>query len=566
MIRIIPCYSDGEFDVRGIRYLDTTTFELLRLIDSTFCDKLFKNDVPAHFRLDYLVKDEQGKYKKSIGQDILCLDFDLKVKRSEYKDYGEEENAVIEKIVKAFKIGTECMTVVYTGYGLHIFILFDESFFVSNETYLTSLYSLLDLKNSIYNIDTQSFTTAKTMRLPASLYVKKDRVEKHTLILNKASKVYPFKAFRDRFKHLQGKVKERKDKEDFKNIFEWKRIDWEGIVGKQGQEWSGCRFVRYLFENQRHISYQEYMSGLTILSKMFKDEQTAYNYAKLFFEKYPDFDEAEFATKFHEARYKMYPNSCEHIEKIYSHANDNRVGCKTCPHRRLNMPLNVTYFPNKENGFRIMKMTKAGLVPTKIDYASLNRYFNEVEKIYPEKDETLYQYNGKSYEPIPINTVVDKYSHLVQPSIEPHEIGNIKTFVKNFNIFDREKEQKKNERYLVFKNLILDYQTGNTYNHTPEIKSFYHFSFDYTANIKTPVFDEFTEFAFSGNKQERDYFFKYMAVALFGNEHLEKALVLVGDGANGKSTLMNAIRNLYPIDTTLFTPFDPSMLTKRRHL
>ena len=234
-------------------------------------------------------------------------------------------------------------------------------------------------------------------------------------------------------------------------------------------------------------------------------------------------------------------------------------GCIDCPHKKLNQPLNISTYPNIDTGFRIV--TKKG-VRTKINYTSFCDYLREQHFIQGEKDGTIYQKKNGFWQDISTKMLLSKYKKYIQPDCSPTELGDIPKYIRNHNVFDLEIEQRRLKDILIFKNCALNIRTKKLVELPETVKNTYILNFDYNPVEKAPYFEKMVDFIFGSDYESKDYFFKYMSAALFTNDKFHKALILCGDGSNGKSSLMYAISNLFPEESGFFTNIDLSLMTK----
>ena len=321
----------------------------------------------------------------------------------------------------------------------------------------------------------------------------------------------------------------------------------------------GCRFLKHQFNFQNDTSYAEWLAQLTLTSKYNQNELESLQWAKQFSEKYNNFNEDEFLGKFKETRYKMKPMTCKQISSVWRHAEKPGIGCVDCPHKALNMPLNIRFYEDQDTGFR--KVGKNG--PGEINYRSFCDFLNKEELIQTEKDEAFYQYSDDYWQQIADSEFVSNNKHYIYPEIKPQEIPKLKTFMKNHNIFNILNERNKTRDFVFFNNCILNYRTGKIFTELKfKYKNFYKLDFNYDPKAVSPHYEKALNFAFKDNPKDKEYFLQFIAAALFTNHRFHKALVLVGDGSNGKSTLMNGINYLFPTRSKAFIPLNVDTMLK----
>lgn len=532
---------------------------------SSLLDKFRLKDKGCHFRLDAFVKNSKNKYESTNKTNVLAFDYDLIDKYRIGEAFTSEQTQaevlnIFTSLLKFFAIKKDNIFMVSTGYGFHVYIFFDKEYSPVNETWIkpmlreySSMFTSVFLK-----VDTQTASPSKTMRVPGSYYNKDGRHPHMTETGTNKPVQISFDIFKEKFKRSFIKPI-NKNNFGLKTIHKRRHIDVSAILGGGEGGWTGCRFLRWSYENQEDPNYEEYMAQLRLTSRFNKDREKSYHCSREFSRNNKGFDEKEFNKKFHEALDKMYPSTCKHIESIWRFSKDKKFGCVTCPHKKLNLPLLISKYPDKDTGFREIKVTKTGeRIKLGINYTSFCRYLNEQKKILCERDDTVYKYNKQNfYERSSMKLVVSEHMNLVQPQIKPNEIKQLGTFFKNSAVMNREEEERQNQEYIFFKNGNLNLRTmvlENMENST--FKNFYRSPVDYDGDAQCPLYSSLIDFAFGDDIASRDYFFLFIARALFLKESFHKAMVLYGRGSNGKSSLMNGISDLFPEESDVFFPLD----------
>ena len=272
---------------------------------------------------------------------------------------------------------------------------------------------------------------------------------------------WPLHEFINALPAAEGFVPKADKKETERVLRNWHKnnvVDVNSIVGTAEEPWGGCRFIRWTLQAPAEQNYHEWLAQLRMTSRFHPDPENAYKIAKTFSEKDPRFNESEFSVKFNEALLNMFPPTCGDIEKVWRFAGNAQNACKTCPHRKYNFPLSIKRYPNKDNGFRDVRMAKTlsgkpTKVAGKVDNLSLTRYLRDKHKVFAERDECLYRWDKyrKYYKPLDDNQLISDYSALVSPQLRPTELRGFKEFLKNHFIVDREApEDRTKNKYLFF--------------------------------------------------------------------------------------------------------------------
>ena len=566
-IRLIPTLLDGSLDISGMFHVRAVHSELLYGAKIPFEYKTRG----LHWRLDNFQKTEGSVQSEGLTK-VLSFDFDA---RNKIRRASEEEKSLaLGAFLKFFNIKKDEILVNHTPFGFHIYIFFNDYFAPNTEKWLKKL--LADFRATLVNYaldcDSASFNSRRTMRFPGSLYVKPGR-ERRECIVEKSemASFFSWLKFKKKFNKYKSEriphadqIKKSVAEERLRNIQMYKKIDWQSIVGNEGDEWGGCRFIRWAYSAQKELNYYEWIAQLSLTARFLPERERAYVFAKKFSEQYPNFNEGEFALKFDEVLDRMFPASCRQIEQIWRQSSHKTVGCVTCPHRPLNLPLNIKKYSHSDTGFRVVRRNKENReIFGEIAYQSFTDFLVKEHGVFTEKDGSIYIFSEdkKCYirkTKNEFNSFCNKFIHL---GIKPTEIENLRRFFTHNQVFDLELENKKTEGLLFFKNGVLDVETRELKPYSLEkYKNTYCILFNYEPEATAPIYEELLNFAFSGKTSERNYFLKYICESLFTSEnHIEKALILYGDGANGKSSLMNGIVYLFS-DLNIITPLNFNFL------
>ena len=557
-IRFIPFFIDGSQNLRGIFYREGNVYDIVH--DPEKYDLNLSAEL--HYRLDLFEKIDKKWYSKDL-QNLIVLDFDQEGPKEDRKIVTQQDIHTLQKSLSGI-LGGGKLPVNWTGFGLHYYLFFDEYFNPLKNPWLKVFVKELanKLNHPYLKLDPFSVNTHKAMRFPGSFYKKKGLGTEGITRFFSGDKDLRFK-FKDFKTFWEGQSQKsliiKQPNEDLKTLHLKKQPDFNAILGPPGEEWSGCRFLRWAFTNQADQNYPEWLAQLSLVSRAHPDRALAYDYAKAFSYKYPQFNEDEFKVKFNEVLDNMSPASCDHIEGIWRYSSDKEKGCVTCPHRKLNMPLSISFYPHKSTGWRIHKKSKSGqYVAGKIDYVSFTKWLSKVEKMKSCEDESLWKYDkdGGFYKNINEKLFKYTYAPMFVPSLSTQESRDIVTQFHLYENFNFEKQEEILTNKVVFKNGILDLKTGKLLDRKKvKVINNYALNFDYNPKADCPLYKSLIDWAFT-DTAERDYFFKYIVKGLFLGQQIPKALVLCGSGSNGKSSLFNAIGNMFCEESRIITDID----------
>ena len=543
-IKFLKSTHTGEL-IPGSEVISTYShFDLMRLKKLGEYQK-----EPFHWNLS------EWNQKESLGQNLLALDIDQT--KNKTKQLLKFDSPLIKAVLKVFEVKKENCSIVFTSYGYHIYIFFNKNFFLSQESWLNGYIPRFNqiLRPKYFELDKASFIENQYLRVPGSLYARKGIPgNPPTYICFYPQEKASWNLFKKQFNTTPKKEVQKKKHID---LHLHKKIDWDSILGKDRGR-GGCRFLIDQFNNQKDVSYNEWIAQISLTSRYNADEKQSLAWSRQFSEKSPKYTAKEFYFKFKEFRDKNAPYTCKKISHIWKYGGVPGKGCLDCPYKPLNQPLLITHYPNMDTGFRITPLSPKAKKP--IDHESFCNYLIEQHNIQSEKDGTIYRFNEGYWKEYAENLFVSQWKHLIKPQITPGEIKGIKQYIKNHKLFDIITERKKTESIEFFNNAVVNTRTGKVLSHYPG-KNFYKLDFDYDPkNNECPTFKKVLDFAFKNKPNDKKYFLQYMASALFTNDKYHKSLVLLGDGSNGKSTLVYAIQCMFPKESQVFSVLDLNFL------
>lgn len=96
--------------------------------------------------------------------------------------------------------------------------------------------------------------------------------------------------------------------------------------------------------------------------------------------------------------------------------------------------------------------------------------------------------------------------------------------------------------WINFRNGLLDWTTGELHPHDPEVRSTIQFPVDWDPDATCPRFEKFLDESMS--QDYVDLAWEVVGYAMYSGNPLQVAFMFVGNGQNGKSTLIHAIEDM----------------------
>ena len=203
-------------------------------------------------------------------------------------------------------------------------------------------------------------------------------------------------------------------------------------------------------------------------------------------------------------------------------------------------------FPTKVDGFAFLdeKIIKGESVVKRIpDMVDLARYMKEVNHL---KIDDSYRYIYKMGRYVKLtNLGFDKYiQDLTLCRDKPNITNQHKQFTAAYCQLSKG-EFNSPDGYLNLNNCVLNIKTKKTYNNSPEFNFTQILSYDYDEKAECPQFIEFLKHIFFDDQNLIDLLGEVLGYTLIGGDPFKhKAFMLFGEGRNGKSTLLDVIKEL----------------------
>lgn len=195
----------------------------------------------------------------------------------------------------------------------------------------------------------------------------------------------------------------------------------------------------------------------------------------------------------------------------------------------------------------------------KLIIPDLANFIQSVHKFTFEKGE-YWLYNPKkgvwvqAEEFIMNNRIREYLMTLVPDKATPDMVANIRRTLEDIVREQTSKRGKNQFAHMInVKNGMLDPMSGKLYAHNPHYYSFYQIPIDYDRNAECPMWDEFTQYAFDGQKELITLLHRFIAYVISDIRELQFYMHLIGGTGTGKSTIQNTIWKLIGEDkcTTL---------------
>jgi len=206
------------------------------------------------------------------------------------------------------------------------------------------------------------------------------------------------------------------------------------------------------------------------------------------------------------------------------------------------------FIPSKDNGFYIIERLRGGGTRYLPQHEDLLKFFRQTHTHKITKDGRLFIYNNTEnfYERTDsVDLETFAYDHF-NPKPTTKTVADFKKYAQIECPVPSDFFSQGTDGRLNFLNGVLDLAEGVLHPHDPEKWGFTaNLGYHYDPDATCPRFDQFMKDVTSGDKDREALLLEFMGYALSNDEcWAHKAMILVGEGANGKSTLLQILKML----------------------
>ena len=500
------------------------------------------------YNLFYTVsKCHEEKGRKLAEQSVIPFDLDgIDPNISE-----ELLDKLISVTCKTLKVSRKQIGIVMSGHGIQYLV--QGSTLISDLTEFDKMrpaYRAVigDLNSALWNngldgnFDPSVWSPARLMRLPGTMNDKRYK--------DPALVPVPCYAIETNIEELDftlDKAAALPEVATHEHIKKFRAPDTEGV--------ETCEYLKFCKENQNEVSEAQWYAMLSIVGRLENGRDQAHEYSK----DHKDYSEYDTNRKLQQALDASGPRTCKNIQGLWD-------GCINCEHYdKVTSPITIqgpNYIKTRDTGFYNIK-TNAETGEVKrttpnfrdlMKYYSTKRpgfftvtsgadamYYSEEDKHWVDTDdmsmETFAQSNfqpdGGDYPP---NTASESFRKHLRKEVN---------FQRAIGWMNEASEKKMN-----LQNGVLDLTTMELVPHAMKHGFSSILPYEYHEDAECPRFDQFMDEITKGDTALKQVLLEYVAYSLSGMKcTLGKALIMVGDGANGKSTFTDIVKALMGRDS-----------------
>jgi len=495
--------------------------------------------------------EESGR--KLVSQNVIPFDIDG-IDIEKYEEY-------IPIVLNALGIERENTGIVMSGNGLQFIIgivepIMDEEYFDENRVFYKAtcgnINSALFMAGMEGNADTSVFSAARLLRLPNTSNIKKDKPERKAFLIQETIKQVPFS-----LRESSGIPVIEVDEQVHPNMLE--RLPPPDATGVQ----AGCAFLQHIYNNQEDTTEPQWYAMLSIIGRLEGGRTLAHKYS----EKHPHYSEWETDRKLDQAVEASGPRTCSNISNLWD-------GCQSCDNwGECNSPITLkstSYIATRDTGFHnIVRDSKGDLKKGKPNFDDLMLYFKEKHPFCTQEDGNMVHiYDGIVWKDMPLQRI---YA-FAEDNFDPKPTNAIcKEFHGKLTRNDLVHSSFFSvDNYINFSNGVLNLENYELLPHSKTFGFKYSLPFPYDPSATCERFDRYLDEVTLTDDGLKAVLLEYMGYSLSGMDSAlgQKALILTGDGSNGKSVFLDVLKHMAGEGnySTLSMGYEISKLENRYHL
>lgn len=301
---------------------------------------------------------------------------------------------------------------------------------------------------------------------------------------------------------------------------------------------SGCLFLKHASENAGDLNEPQWYAALSIVGRFDDKHATAHEISK----GHPGYSYEQTEHKLRQAVEVSGPRTCKGIGGLWK-------GCDACPnYEKVKSPIMLQsdgFIASAATGF--YKITWKGDAPRyEPDYDGLVQHFeNEHPYLGYDDSRKVYTYNGTHYEPRAAVWLEQYALEHFDPTPKTDIAREFRSRISSTNLRPSAWWDDSTSGLVNFKNGVLEIASGKFMPHSPEWGFRYVLPFDFDETAECPEYDALMQRITCNDEELEAVLDEFAGYSLSGAPyHFPKALVLVGDGSNGKSTFVNILTSL----------------------
>ena len=471
----------------------------------------------------------EAKGRKLVKQDIIPIDID-DIDIADLEPYI----AIVENITE---VPRDKMGIVFSGNGLQFIIQLNDSiveadYFDEHRGIYKAMAGRINqqmyLNGLVGTVDPSVFSKGRLLRLPFTINRKPNKPEREAKLLNgnieyagfdlwKASKI----PYVQEGEHIHPRAVAKMPEPDPVGVLE------------------GCDFLKYIKDNQDKISEPQWYAMLSIVGRLPEGGKLVHEYSK----NHPDYHPDETDMKLEHALESAGPRTCDNINSLWD-------GCQACPNwNNCKSPIMLRteeFIATKDTGFYEVVIDRNGQVKNrKPCYDDLVKWYIEQNDYCTMNSSSIVHiFDDKKWIDVTANDIHNFAEKWFDPKPTTQLCKEFEAKLKRTNL--QEPDWFNVDGYINFSNGVLELETMTLGEHCSSYGFRYVLPFDYDPDATCPRFDQFIDEITVNDDELGKVLLEYMGYSLVGADPVigQKALILHGEGSNGKSVFIEVLRAL----------------------
>ena len=472
-----------------------------------------------------------GEKRKLQAQHIIPFDIDgIDVDKKE---------AYIPPILEALGIEFEKTGIIYSGNGLQFIIginepITDEDFFDEYRLHYKALCDdinrALKKENLAGKADSSVFSTARLLRLPGTKNIKPKKPTRDAEFIQRVVDKIDF----DLKKRANLPLVKQEDSLPTEVLDKLPPPDTESVLKE-------CNFLQWCSTHPAEVTEPVWYAMLSVTARLDNGAQLSHKMS----EGHPGYDKAETDDKIKQALDASGPRRCSNIDSLWS-------GCHKCAHHgKIKSPWLIRgpdFIRTESTGFRNIAMDKNGNPkPGQPAYEDLRKYFQKDHPYINRSDSAITFVWKKSqwsefHKPEIINYA---YQKIENPKPNRNQRNEFESLISCTNLRSSDWFVESTQNKMNFENGTLSTKTMEFNEHTLDNGFRYTLPYEYAPDATCPKFIKFMDDITCNDESLKMLLLEFAGFA-FANHNCNpaKALILSGEGSNGKSTFINILQAL----------------------
>jgi P4 family phage/plasmid primase-like protien len=532
--------------ILGLRsYLDRKTGEV-RTKESFFENEwraptvidLFKNlehyiemiEEKNRYNLYYTAADvmDDRKGRVMVNQSIIPFDID-NADLDRLSDY-------IAPVCQALQVDPSKTAIICSGNGLQFIVALEypltyEEIFDEQRVFYKALCGKIDLELSKHmlagNADVSVWSAARLLRLPMTENKKEGKETRKAYFIQRNLEPQDFNLMEASGMPI---LSAGDDYISDRVMSKFPDPDAEAVQ-------SGCDFLKHCKQNPNSVSEPQWYAMLSILGRLPDGDSLCHEYSS----EYEHYNESETEFKINQAITTSGPRTCSNISTLWD-------GCAACPNwGKCKSPISLTgrnHIASKSTGFYKISIRDNGAEVKIPQYEDLLRFFEQKHPFVTHMvGKMVYVYHDGVWKDMPKSYLEGFAEENFDPSPTNQMVSEFLGKMTRSNLRDQ-KWFEGTQGIVNFQNGVLNMDSRELMSHSPDYPFLYKLPFEYDPTAICPRFDQYLEEVTLEDADVKNVLLEFMGYTLAGvsPEIGQKALILTGEGSNGKSVLLDLLK------------------------